>query len=132
MSFMESLHLTGLPIISFVNNDTIINLVLDTGSNTSIINTDVLKDLNYKVSNVKNTVVGIAGESEESTYVLVPLEYKGKIYEMACLSTDMSSPIKAIKEEYGVTIHGILGTGFFMKYKYILDFNQMVAYTLKD
>ena len=33
----------------FFNNGQIINLVLDTGSNTNIINSDALKDLNYKI-----------------------------------------------------------------------------------
>lgn len=131
MSFIESLNLTGLPIISFTNNDDIINLVLDTGSNTSIINSETLAKLRYKTSSVKNSVIGITGESKESNYVLIPLEYKGREYEMKCLATDMGESIKAIKEAYGVTIHGVLGTGFFKQYKYILDFNEMIAYSLK-
>ena len=39
--------------------------------------------------------------------------------------------VSTMKKEYGVTIHGLLGTGFFQKYKYVLDFNEMVAYSLK-
>lgn len=129
MSFLESINLTGIPIISFVNNDQIINLVLDTGSNTNIIDKETLKSLDYKVSDTKNSVIGIAGTTEESNYVLVPLSYKKREYDMICLASDMSESMAAIKETYGVTIHGLLGTGFFTKYKYTLDFDEMIAYS---
>ena len=133
MSFIESLNLTGLPIVSFLNNDQIVNLVLDTGSNTNLIDEQVLSTLSYKKSELKNTVIGIAGESEESNYILIPLSYKNKTFDTVCIATNMSATISAFKEEYGVTIHGVLGTNFFTKYKYILDFNEMVAYSkLKD
>jgi hypothetical protein len=129
ISFIESFNLTGLPIISFVNNDQIINLILDTGSNTNIIDTEILKDLNYKVSNTKNSVIGITGETEESNYVLIPLSYRKREYNTVFLANDMSKSIAAIKETCGVTVHGLLGTGFFAKYKYVLDFNEMIAYS---
>jgi hypothetical protein len=45
------------------------------------------------------------------------------------MSADISQTLIALKEEYGVTVHGLLGTGFFTKYKYILDFNEMIAYS---
>lgn len=131
ISIIESMNLTGIPIISFINNDRIVNLILDTGSNTNMIDKDILKELSYKESDVKNSVIGIAGETHEANYVLVPLTHNNKSFDVVCLAQDMSASVVAIKEAYGVTIHGILGTGFFTKYKYILDFNQMIAYSLK-
>ena len=123
------MNLTGIPIISFVNSDQIINMIFDTGSNTNMIDKQILKDLSYKVSDVKNSVIGIAGETQEANYVLVPLSHNKKTYDVVCLAQDMSASINAIKETYGVTVHGILGTGFFTKYKYVLDFNEMIAYS---
>lgn len=123
------MNLTGIPIISFVNSDQIINMILDTGSNTNMIDQQVLKDLSYKESNAKNSVIGIAGETQETNYVLVPLSHNKGTYDVVCLAQDMSASINAIKETYGVTIHGILGTGFFTKYKYVLDFESMIAYS---
>ena len=129
MSFMESIHLTGVPIVTFVNNDHIVNLILDTGSNTNLIDSGILKNLEYKTSDVKNSVIGIGGTTVESNYVLIPLEHGHKHFDVPCISTDMSETIAAIKETYGVTIHGLVGTGFFSKYKYILDFSSMTAYS---
>ena len=46
------------------------------------------------------------------------MEYKHKVYDVNCMSADISQTLIALKEEYGVTVHGLLGTGFFTKYKY--------------
>lgn len=129
ISLIESMNLTGIPIISFVNSDKVINMILDTGSNTNMIDMETLKGLSYKESDVKNSVIGIAGETNEANYVLVPLTHNKKSYDVVCLAQDMSASVMAIKEAYGVTIHGILGTGFFTKYKYVLDFCSMIAYS---
>lgn len=132
MSFLESLHLTGLPIITFHNNGKPVNMVLDTGSNVCIIDQNTLKGLDYEVSESKNPgVIGVAGEHGEGDLVCLPLKYKEYEFDFECCVVNMGDTIKAMKREYGVTIHGLLGTGFFTKYKYILDFNDMVAYSLK-
>ena len=44
---------------------------------------------------------------------------------------DMSGPFGIIKKQRGFTVNGILGSNFFNKYKYMLDFNEMIAYTAK-
>ncbi len=132
MSFLESLNLTGLPIISFTNNGKTVNMVLDTGSNVCIINKKTLKDLNHEVSEEFHVgVTGISGESEGGIIVTLPLAYRDMEFDFECYVNDLSDTMDTIKKEYGVTIHGILGTGFFTKYKYILDFNSMIAYSLK-
>lgn len=128
MSFRESLNLTGFPIISFENNERWVNLLLDTGSNHSIINTNTLRDLVYTNLNGKSHVFGLNGEDQEGGYIVLPLQFKKKTYEMDCLSINMEPTFRKMKEQFGVTVHGILGTDFFEKYKYVLDFNEMVAY----
>lgn len=129
MSFMESLKLTGFPIISFENNKRFINLLLDTGSNNSIINTNTLKDLIYENLEGNSQVFGLNGEDQKGGYVSLPLGYKGKTYYMECLSINMEPTFTKMKQQFGVTIHGILGTDFFERYKYVLDFNEMIAYS---
>jgi hypothetical protein len=128
MSFIESINLTGLPIITFKNGDTTVNMVLDTGSNVCLINQDSLKDLKYSGADEHDGVIGLEGKADKGLTVLLPLTYKDWEFEFECWATDMQATIDSLKQEYGVTIHGILGTGFFMKYRYILDFSSMVAY----
>jgi hypothetical protein len=41
---------------------------------------------------------------------------------------DMADAFNEVKSNSGVTIHGILGSDFFQKYKYVINFNELVAY----
>lgn len=40
----------------------------------------------------------------------------------------MSGAFAQLKSMYGIQIHGILGTSFFQKYRYVLDFAELTAY----
>lgn len=131
MSFIESINLTGLPIITFSNNGQLINMILDTGSNVCIINEKILNSINHEIGEKHLGVLGLESSSGEVDIVYVPLKYKDMTFDLECLAVDMEETVKNFKQEYGVNIHGLLGTGFFKKYKYILDFNEMVAYSLR-
>lgn len=131
MSFLESINLTGLPIITFHNNGHPVNMVLDTGSNVCLINREVLPSLKYEIGDTHTGVIGVAGDTEGGDTVFLPLVYKDWEFDFECLAADLTEAVNSMKKEYGVTIHGLLGTGFFSKYKYILDFSSMVAYPLK-
>lgn len=128
MSFIESINLTGLPIITFHNNGHPVNMVLDTGSNVCIINSNILSDLKYESGEKHTGVIGLNGESEAGNTVFLPLTYKDWEFDFECWATDIGDMVSTMKKEYGVTIHGLLGTGFFQKYKYVIDFSSMVAY----
>ena len=51
-----------------------------------------------------------------------------KTFEVQLNINNMSEAFGFIKKESGVQIHGILGSLFFQKYKYILDFDSLKAY----
>lgn len=132
MSFMDSLNLTGLPIICFNGIGQTVNMVLDTGSNVSIIDINVLDIIEHtKGKESIEGIIGVSGEIGESSNINVSLTYKEMEFNFECFANDISATVSAVKQEYGVTIHGLLGTDFFTKYKYIIDFNEMVAYSLK-
>lgn len=131
MSFLESINLTGLPIITFHNNDKAINMVLDTGSNVCLINKKLLQDLKYEEGASHSGVIGLNGSAEGGSTVILPLKYKDKEFDFECWATDLTEMTTSLKSEYGVTVHGLLGTEFFIQYKYVLDFNEMIAYSLK-
>ena len=54
--------------------------------------------------------------------------YKDQKFEEEFSITDLDGAFDIIKKENGVQIHGILGSKFFEKYKYILDFKELIAY----
>lgn len=128
ISFKESMDLTELPIITFSNNNTKLNFLLDTGSNISHINNSILNKLNFTTLNREISTVGFTGEIVDSAFCKMELEYKGKIYEDDFSITNLDDAFGVIKQESGVQIHGILGSKFFEKYKYVLDFGKLIAY----
>lgn len=129
MSFKESLDLADLPIITFYNNNKKINLLLDTGANLSIINKDTLTNYKYKEEEGEGVTSGIDGISREVTFASLNLYYGDKKFEDTFQVLDMQGAIDKIKTTTGVTMMGILGNNFFKKYRYVLDFDKLVAYS---
>lgn len=131
MSFREAMDLTDLPIVTFYNNGNKFNLLLDTGANLSVIDSNALDKLNYEELDTIGTVFGMEGNKTEVNHIKAYLEYKDKKYEETFQVVDMSASFNQIKEESGVNLSGILGSLFFKKYQYILDFDALIAYSKK-
>lgn len=129
ISFKESLDLTDLPIITFYQGSKKFNFLLDTGATSSVINRECLESLaSYKELNSTSWIMGFDGNRHKTLVVEVPLYYKNSKFTSNCQVFDMTNAFKTIKEESGVNLHGILGNDFFIKYKYIIDFKDFVAY----
>ena len=131
MSFRQSFALSGLPIISFKSNREWINLVFDTGCNYSVVDRNALKKFDYILLDTKSEIVGIEGKINKGEAARLLLSYENEEYSIECGVVDMGEAIKELKSTYGVVIHGILGTDFFDKYKYTIDFNKMIAFSQK-
>lgn len=131
MSFKEAMDLVELPIVTFYNNGNKFNFLLDTGASLSVIDSNVISKMNYKSSDIKGTIYGMEGNPKEVTYITAPLEYKGTNYSEEFQVLDMSSAFNRVKVDSGVTLSGILGSHFFKKYQYVLDFEGLIAYSKK-
>lgn len=129
MSFKESMNLTELPVITFYNESTKLNFLLDTGSNECVINSKIIDSLNYTKLDKKGSVFGMEGNSIDIDYISIDFTYNNKSYSSSFQVVDMQDAFDRVKQESGVTIHGILGNLFFEKYKYVLDFKELAAYT---
>ena len=131
ISFKEAMDLTELPVVTFYNNDQKLNFLLDTGSNDSHINSTVLPSLEYSSQNGVKRLIGIEGNPIEYGFCQMTITYKNQTFEGDFSITDLESAFNMIKQESGVQIHGILGSKFFQKYKYVLDFKELIAYSKK-
>lgn len=133
MSFKESIDLTELPIITFeVGKNKKFNFLLDTGSNDSIVDRTALetKGVSYIDAGMEGNLVGLdSTESKKVSFVKIDLFYKERTYSNNFLVTDLSTVINSIKESSGVVMHGLLGSNFFNKYKYVIDFDKLIAYS---
>ena len=128
ISFKESMDLTELPVITFVNNNVKLNFLLDTGSNNSFINKSILNMLDYKELNGASNIIGFEGNKIKNSICEMKIEYKDYIFDTTFNIADLDASFNVIKQEDGVQLHGILGSLFFQKYKYVLDFQSLIAY----
>ena len=128
LSFKESLDLTGLPVVTFYSGHKKFNLLLDTGSSECVISKDCLNKIWYKETDKKKELFGMEGEVVINPIVSTVISYSGLKFDVEFIAADMSQAFSLIKQESGVTIHGILGSNFFSRYKYILDFDKLMFY----
>lgn len=130
MSFRESLDLTGLPIVTFKQGNNKFNFILDTGAHNSVIDQNILDTIQYTPLKGTTTGYGIDGKEHIMNLVGITLNYKDKDYPDVFRVLDMSLSFGAFKKDHGVTVHGLLSSSFFEKYKYILDYKELVAYSV--
>lgn len=128
ISFKESMDLTELPVATFNCNRKKLNFLLDTGSNLSYINSSILSLLDHEIIDRKSSVVGFEGNEVSTGSCKITVTYKRKKFEEEFSMADLDAAFKVIKQESGVQLHGILGSRFFEKYKYVIDFKNLIAY----
>lgn len=133
-SIKESLDLVGLPIITFelLKNDNSVekmNFILDTGATCSFINKkweDILEtseDISY------DSITGFGGTVEDVVSKKVTLYYNDKEFNEVFCFVDLEDSFNEVKQNTGVQLHGIVGSNFFSKYRYIIDFNDLKIYS---
>lgn len=127
--FGTGIDLTGLPIVTFKQGDKKFNFILDSGSVCCVVNSVILSEFEYKEYSKEYHVVGIGGEIVHVPSCQIALSYRNSIYEHQYAIRDLTQVFKTIKEDSGVNLHGILGTDFFTKFKYVLDFDELIAYS---
>ena len=132
MSFKEALDLIELPIVTFYQGDKKLNFMLDSGSNLSIIDINAVNNLKLKYVKLNKVsgILGINGETRDAGFINLKFSYKHINFDYDFQYLDLSNVVDSLKQN-GITIHGILGNQFFIKYKYILDFNDLIAYSKK-
>lgn len=128
ISFRESMDLTELPVVTFYNGDKKLNFLLDTGSNVSHINSSVIHLLDYTETDQKTDTIGMEGNKVSNDICKMTVYYRNQRFEEDFIISDLNDAFDIIKQEDGVQIHGILGSKFFEKYRYVLDFSELIAY----
>ena len=129
MSFQNSMDLAELPVVTFRQGDKKINFLLDTGSNNCVIDSNILKSIDHKMLDVETNILGLEGNAQKTGVCTIKMSYKDKEYEYPYVIQDMSAAFDSIKKETGVTVNGMLGSKFFNEFKYVLDFEELIAYS---
>ena len=128
ISFKEAMDLVELPVVTFYNGDKKLNFLLDTGSNVSYINSSIIPLLDHEKTDKEMNTIGIEGNKASNQFCKMSVTYKNQVFEEEFSIADLDEAFGVIKQESGVQIHGILGSKFFERYKYVLDFKELMAY----
>lgn len=128
ISFKEAMDLVELPIITFNNKGQKLNFLLDTGSNVSYINSSVLPSLEYQMLDKEVFTFGVEGNKVMNQFCSMDISYRKQTFNEEFSISDLNDAFNIIKQEDGVQLHGILGSKFFEKYRYVLDFKDLIAY----
>lgn len=129
ISFWETFQLTRLPIVCFKQKDRVLNFIFDSGSDHNIIDKSALDKIECEYTNEEGSVFGINGNLDKTKVCTIHLSYKDIDYPANFLVCDMSGAVERLKHLHGTTIHGLIGTEFFNQYKYVLDFDKLIAYS---
>ena len=97
----------------------------------SAINKSVLCNIEHSLLSNSISYVGINGIDGYGNTCNIKVKYKDNEFEDEFAIIDLDDAFNSIKNSTGVQIHGILGTKFFEKYKYVLDFSNLTVYRKK-
>lgn len=130
--FKESMDLLSVPVVTFVNNGVKLHFLLDTGSDYSYIDSQVVPTLEIKERNNQSIKVSTGNGSVESEgKVVMDIHYKEHSFEESFVVQDLASHFERAFGSYGVIVHGVLGSAFFAKHKYEINFEDFTAYSKK-
>jgi len=130
ISFKEALDLTELPVVTFIGKGKKLNFLIDTGANNSILNESVAMKMKLQCEEFDGVETNTAGGNinlNRITNLVIKFDDKRE-YDECFLISNMDDAFDSIKIETGVTIHGILGSNFFAKHKYIIDYDSLALY----
>lgn len=129
LSIKESLELTNIPIITLHNNGKPFNFLLDTGSSESHIRSDVSNLLTGEVYNCDYSYIGSCGGADASETLETVLYHKDMAFKATLIvNSSLNEAFKGVENSRGVHIDGLLGSDFFKRHRYVLDFAELVAY----
>lgn len=131
-SFKNAFKLTGLPILLFEQDEVVLKFVLDTGSSVCVLDESSISKLkDFKYLDKEDNLVDVNGNKVRRKYGTFKFKCDNKDFENEFVISDLTNIRKGIKEDSGISIDGIVGSDFFSKYQYIIDFNKYIAFSKK-
>ena len=131
-SFKNAFKLTGLPILIFEQDGTDLIFILDTGSSVCVLDESSISKLkDFKYLDREDNLVDVNGGKVKRRYGLFKFKCDNIDFENEFLISDLTNIKESVKEDSGVSIDGIVGSDFFSKYQYIIDFDKYIAFSKK-
>ena len=123
--FRKNLMKTGLVTTKIYVGERQYCFLVDSGSSQNSVAEEVLEENEaFSKAVAKTSVVGVDGNP--SDYYLIEMEYRcASIASSDRFFVMSSKAFKAIEEETGIKLSGILGNPFLFKHKAVIDYSTM-------
>lgn len=132
ISFEESFIGTKIPTLQFEIYGKQFRFLLDTGADNNYIDQSImgfLREEKKECAISKGTPFYTAlGTSQSSFNCKLPFKYRGNEFEEEFNIADLSKGFEALESAKGLKVSGILGSSFFEKHKWQLDFEKLVVW----
>lgn len=130
ISFRNSIDTLELPIITVRYNNLNLFFLLDSGSNPNYICANVVDPHREEITLAdESSFYGFDGKEYPVSVVKIPFHIGRKKYQGTFYILSTSIGFDKIEQETGVKISGIIGTRFFIKNGWVLDFSQGAVYS---
>lgn len=125
-SFEGTIGATKVPVVSFMHKGKIVNFVVDSGASNSLIYSEYIELFDYKtIENVSSNVCGIDGNRIKAAIARIELTRNNIVF-----SDDFQVVnIPGLDKLKSMGVVGILGTSFFRKYNFVIDFVDLKLYS---
>ena len=123
---------TSIPFIKVKHNNIEFNLIVDTGCTISCIDKDILDLLVHTPTGnqTPGLIYANGGNDEPVCTHMIPLNIGGIDFEEEFNAIDFGGMYRDVKDSFGITVRGLLGSEFMYRNHLILDFNNsIIRYT---
>lgn len=128
VSFKKHFKKVKVPLIKMKIAGELRYFVVDSGADNSVLSKtfyDSVDPKNFTDVNYSMKIITPNGETEERPFVEADLSFKKDVFEdIPFLVSDLTSVENHIKSISNIVIAGILGSSFFNKYKWAIDFDE--------
>ena len=121
-----------IPFIKVKHNNITFNLVIDTGCTMSCIDNNILDlILHNTTNNFTDGIISAEGSNDEAVPIVeIPITIGDQDYTEQFNAVDFRAMAQQVKDSFGITIRGLLGSEFLYKHSLILDFDKhLIRYT---
>lgn len=117
---------TNIPYVEVKHNNIKFNFIIDSGCTISCIDENVLDLLLHTDTGEKSDGVLFANgdESEQTKIIEMSFMIGNKEFVEKFNAVDFYNMTKQVKDNFGITVRGLLGSEFLYKNKLILDFDE--------
>lgn len=123
---------SGMPIIEVKIQDKTHKFMLDSGANINVLDKaafDALNDSSIEKFESKGFTTA-SGDSTDNVFKAnIDFKHKQRKFNETFEILDMSGPFGSIAAKDGVKIQGILGSHFFKKHRWTIDFENLIVWT---